>query len=880
MSAAGLRPCFPEARGNPRLTRPGGVRHVSAVLLRSFSLICALAQLLLTIHTAAADAPPAGEILIKDALVVRSVTRPGRSAIHIDPIEARIVNGTWTWPKTGDTVDAGSREQKWEAISASEPGTLKGSTVRGGCVFWEVPSDRDRVMLLEAAGYNCVYVNGEIRGGDSYGFGYLRLPVLLREGTNTFLFQAGRGDLRVKLIASPAPLSFHVADKTLPDVIVGETEPIWGAVVLLNATTNWMRATLRALDRATASPQAVRIPPLGMFKTPFQFKPPQPKQTNSCSITLEAVAGAGPNKSIARAQLDLRVRRPDQVYVRTFRSEIDGSVQYYAVNPPPPGSHPGKNAALFLSLHGAGVEARGQAEAYSPKAWGPIVCPTNRRPYGFDWEEWGRWDALEVLRAAKASCQPDPQRIYLTGHSMGGHGTWQLGVLFPDQFAAVGPSAGWISFTSYANRNAPRATNAVLRMLSRAAAASDTLIMATNLLQEGVYILHGDADDNVPVSEAREMRKVLGGFHHDVDFHEQPGAGHWWDASDEPGAECVDWAPMFDFFARHIIPSDDSVRQVRFVTVNPAVSARSHWVSVLGQERPLEPSAVDLRCDPGKRRVTGVTTNISRLWIEFPTIPSGSAVTVELDAQMLEATLPPARKDLTAKGSATPAPGLCFSRQAGSWRVAEYPSPSLKGPLRSGPFREAFRNHMALVYGTKGTPEENAWTLAKARYDAETFYYRGNASIELMADFEALALDAAPKRERRGSDRPRNLILYGNAECNEAWADLLGRSPVQVHRGLLKMGEREFKGDDVGCLFLQPHPRDAQALVGAIGGTGIAGLRVTERMPYFVSGAGFPDCLIISADLPAAGVNGIRAAGFFGDDWQVASGEFAWKEQE
>ena len=59
--------------------------------------------------------------------------------------------------------------------------------------------------------------------------------------------------------------------------------------------------------------------------------------------------------------------------------------------------------ALFLSLHGASVEAIGQADAYSPKKWGPIVCPTNRRPYGFDWEEWGRWDALEVLALQKQS---------------------------------------------------------------------------------------------------------------------------------------------------------------------------------------------------------------------------------------------------------------------------------------------------------------------------------------------------------------------------------------------------------------------------------------------------------------------------------------------
>jgi hypothetical protein len=38
----------------------------------------------------------------------------------------------------------------------------------------------------------------------------------------------------------------------------------------------------------------------------------------------------------------------------------------------------------------------------------------------------------------------NPRRTWLTDHSMGGHGTWHLGVAYPDMFAPIGPSAGWI----------------------------------------------------------------------------------------------------------------------------------------------------------------------------------------------------------------------------------------------------------------------------------------------------------------------------------------------------------------------------------------------------------------------------------------------------
>src|SRR5690606_28501771 len=107
-------------------------------------------------------------------------------------------------------------------------------------------------------------------------------------------------------------------------------------------------------------------------------------------------------------------------YSSTFISEIDGSVQYYAVAPQSASS--AEPPALFLSVHGAEVQAIGQARAYKPKDWGVLVAPTNRRPRGFNWEEWGMLDALEVLEIAKQKFKPDPKKIYLTGHSMGGHG--------------------------------------------------------------------------------------------------------------------------------------------------------------------------------------------------------------------------------------------------------------------------------------------------------------------------------------------------------------------------------------------------------------------------------------------------------------------------
>ena len=102
-----------------------------------------------------------------------------------------------------------------------------------------------------------------------------------------------------------------------------------------------------------------------------------------------------------------------------------------------------EDSALFLSVHGASVEAVNQANAYKKKDWGNLIAPTNRRPFGFAWEDWGRLDALEVLADAKSIYKPNSKKIYLTGHSMGGHGTWYLGATYPDKFAAIAPCAGY-----------------------------------------------------------------------------------------------------------------------------------------------------------------------------------------------------------------------------------------------------------------------------------------------------------------------------------------------------------------------------------------------------------------------------------------------------
>ena len=60
------------------------------------------------------------------------------------------------------------------------------------------------------------------------------------------------------------------------------------------------------------------------------------------------------------------------------------------------------------------------------------------------------------------------------------------------------------------------------------------------------------------------------------------------------------------------------------------------------------------------------------------------------------------------------------------------------------------------------------------RFDAETFWYRGNGSVDIVSD--ARFLESGREQEFRD----RNVIVYGHAESNGTWPVLLGESPVQV----------------------------------------------------------------------------------------------------
>jgi predicted peptidase len=136
--------------------------------------------------------------------------------------------------------------------------------------------------------------------------------------------------------------------------------------------------------------------------------------------------------------------------------------------------------------------------------------------------------ALKALDEAMKEFNGDTARVYLTGISMGGYGTWAIAANNPSRFAALAPVCGGV-------RTPPRV--AIPSGVPDVNTASDPYqAVARKVGNTPVWVFHGAADTAVPVSESRKMVEALKAAGGQVRYSEYEGVGHnsWDKAYGEP----------------------------------------------------------------------------------------------------------------------------------------------------------------------------------------------------------------------------------------------------------------------------------------------------------------------------------------------------------
>ena len=210
------------------------------------------------------------------------------------------------------------------------------------------------------------------------------------------------------------------------------------------------------------------------------------------------------------------------MHTRRMKQRIGGQQLQYLLRKPLPRANSSK-APLLLFLHGAGergtdlrtTELHGPSNAYGEAAeLGRSFLLTPQCPV----EHWWRSDTLYALLQEVLydyADEIDDQRLYVTGLSMGGYGTWKLITDYPGIFSGAIPVCGGGDPAS------------LLVTHSTLGSEGFDYEAVRQIRRTRIWAFHGTADPVVPVSESRRLVEILQSkAYPDVKLTEYPGVGH------------------------------------------------------------------------------------------------------------------------------------------------------------------------------------------------------------------------------------------------------------------------------------------------------------------------------------------------------------------
>jgi predicted peptidase len=178
---------------------------------------------------------------------------------------------------------------------------------------------------------------------------------------------------------------------------------------------------------------------------------------------------------------------------------------------------------MILFLHGAGergidlnlVKKHGPPKIVETKKDFPFIVVSPQCPQDRWWTEEAEV-LINLLNDVVSRYNVDTERIYLTGLSMGGYGTWTLAAAYPERFAAIAPICG-----------------------------GGERYMADKFKNVPVWAFHGAKDNVVPVVKSEEMVNAINARGGNAKLTIYPDAAHdsWTATYDNP--------ELYDWFLKH-----------------------------------------------------------------------------------------------------------------------------------------------------------------------------------------------------------------------------------------------------------------------------------------------------------------------------------------
>lgn len=425
----------------------------------------------------------------------------------------------------------------------------------------------------------------------------------------------------------------------------------------------------------------------------------------------------------------------------TFRSTTDGTDQPYALFAPRE-LDPARKYPLVVSLHSEDTNPRlNLRQVFGLPIRSGEVSPDDLRYFpvrdaGYfvvaplargtlDYRGIGEQDVYDALADIERRYPIDPDRIYLTGVSMGGAAAIRFALTRPDVWAAVAavcPAEVW--GVDGLSRN------------------------ASNL---PIRIYHGEQDPVTPVANSRAWQRRLVDAGVPAEYIEYPAVRHnAWDVAYRGGG-VFEW---FGRFRRNRAP--DRVRLV----ARSYRHAAAYWARIDGLT-PGVLAGLDVRRS-APNEIAVETENVDG----FTLTPEKPAASVSIDGAVLRVR---------------PGAPLSFHKAGERWRAGLY-IPAGKRPGAEGPIVAAVNRRHIYVYGSVGaaTADELAERRAVAEQAASWSSPRGYVGVK----FEVKADTAVSAADLDDAD----LVLFGTPETNAVVARLAPRFPITLNPGAADYG--------------------------------------------------------------------------------------------
>lgn len=489
--------------------------------------------------------------------------------------------------------------------------------------------------------------------------------------------------------------------------------------------------------------------------------------------------------------------RPDGFVRLAYRDEVDGSPQYCRAYLPA-NYDPAKKWPLVIQMHGYNPANPAYVRWWDADArHAPIDTEFlnhqqiiymephgrgNARYLGF-----GDSDVMHAIAEAKRLFSVDDDRVYLTGDSMGGWGTWQISSRHPETFAAIAPVFGGADYHSQMSEEELAKLSPLDRFFNEKGSTWST---AESLLNIPIFVHHGDMDRSVNVDYSRWAVRLLQLWGYDVRYQEFPGRSHE-ALTSQNGNMSIDW---FLQYSRNPNPRRVRVRSAELR------NAAAYWAHVLQGASPLAFMVVDAEV---------VDRNVIRL-------DTQNVLDIELSPS---AVLVNPAKPVTVVWNGAAQEVHFESGKLRLTATSYKPAALHKNERLPGSTADFTVTPFAVVIGTIAKDPE---MVALCRQKAESF-------IGGWRDWQKQEPRVFKDTEITDADMARySLLLIGGPDANSVTAKLGAKLPLEITADRITIDGKVFAVKDAAAQMIYPNPLNSERYVWVAAGTSTDGMYFSE----------------------------------------------------